>query len=496
VRAVVVWGTQLTLEHSSALAHAPEAPVVLIESLRVCRRYRYHRQKLRFVLTAMRDFADELRAAGRRVVHRRLDEAHPDWFTELGRVCRTHGFTELVAMRAADRAPQRRLEDWCRRRGVPLTVTPDAMFLTAAEDFAAWRRDHGRLRMEDFYRWQRQRLGILMDGDGPLGGRWNHDADNRRPLPADVHPPAPALPSPSPHAAEVTRLVEERFADHPGSLEVHWLPTTRVAARAWLGDFVARRLDRFGPYEDAMRPGEPFLFHSAVSPLLNIGLLHPREVVDAVVAAGAPMNSTEGFVRQVIGWREFVHALYHHRPARWVASNRLRHRRRLPGWWWRLGDPPEPALAEAMGRLHRYGYTHHIERLMLFGNYMLLSRYRPREVFDWFMTMYVDAYEWVMVPNVIGMSQYADGGIERGGFATKPYISGAGYLQRMGGLWPSTAAARASGWTEMYWRFLEDHRDLLGSNPRLRTVYRALDRRRAPVAPPGQSALWQEPARR
>ncbi|HWH15629.1 MAG TPA: hypothetical protein VNT51_12865, partial [Miltoncostaeaceae bacterium] len=286
--------------------------------------------------------------------------------------------------------------------------------------------------------------------------------------------------APRRHAAEVTRLVEERFADHPGSLEVGWLPTSRPGARAWLDEFVERRLARFGPYEDAMRPGEPFLFHSVLSPLLNVGLLHPAEAVDAVVAAGAPLSSTEGFVRQVIGWREFVFRLYHHRPADRLASNRLRHRRTLPQWWWRLEDPSQPVLADALDRLRRYGYTHHIERLMLLGAYMLLSRHRPREVFRWFMSMYVDAYEWVMVPNVIGMSQYADGGIAGGGFATKPYVSGGNHLHRMGGLWPTARAARESEWTALYWRFMEDHRDVLAGNRRPAPVYRVLERRGTP----------------
>lgn len=471
-RAVVVWGTQLSLAHNTALARAPEAPVVLIESLRVCRRYRYHRQKLRFVLTAMREFGDELTGVGRTVWYRRLDEAHEDWFTELGRVCRARGVRELVVMRTADRTPQRRLEAWCRRAGIRLTVTSDGLFLTAQDDFAAWAEGRRGFRMETFYRWQRARLGVLMDGDSPEGGRWNHDADNRRPLPHDVHPPPPAPASPSRHLADVTRLVERFFPDHPGDLDPVWLPTTRAGALARLDDFVTHRLPRFGPYEDAMRPGEPFVFHSLLSPLLNVGLLHPAEVVAAAADADAPLNSREGFVRQVIGWREFVFGLYHLKGPEWIDRNHLGHTRRLPAWWWRLDAPPEPALADAIARLRRYGYTHHIERLMLFGNHMLLSRIRPRDVFTWFMCMYVDAYEWVMVANVIGMSQYADGGADHGGFATKPYISGANYLQRMGGLWPSASAARESGWTEMYWRFLEDHRDVLESNRRLAPLYR------------------------
>ena len=472
MKAIVVWGSQLLVEHHSAIQAEPTAPVILIESRNLSRRYKFHKQKLLFVLTAMRDYADELRDSGRTVWYSQLDESNDDWFVTLAELCKKHGVDELVAMRQNDRPPQERLEAWTKTSGIKLLITPNTMFLTSAAQFNDYADDHKRLQLEPFYRWQRQRLQLLLDENGkPLGGKWNYDSENRQPLPRNLELPELSVPPVSPHAAAVKLLIDQHFGDHPGNYETHWLPTSRPAARAWLDDFIQNRFENFGAYEDAMKAGESFLFHSALSALLNIGLLHPSEVVAAAVGAEVPLASKEGFIRQIIGWREFMFSLYHYKPADWKDSNFLNQAKPLPDWWWRLDGAPEPPLQDALARLQTYGYSHHIERLMVFGNYMLLADYRPQQVYDWFMTMYVDAYEWVMVPNVIGMSQYADGGLDNGGFASKPYISGSNYLQKMGRWWPTAAVAKESDWTAMYWQFLERHRDKLEQNHRLRPLY-------------------------
>lgn len=473
MKAIIVWGSQLLNEHHSALAAAPGAPVILIESTDLSRRYKYHKQKLLFVLTAMRDYADELRAAGRTVWYSDIDNSHADWFETLEQLCEQHQVTELVAMRQNDKRPQQKLEAWAKQQAISFSITPNTMFLTPTTMFNEWAEGQKRLQMEQFYRWQRRRLNILLEADGkPVGGKWNYDSDNRQPLPKDLKLPIIAKPPVSPHAPAVKQLIDARFADHPGSYDTHWLPTSRVAARDWLADFITNRFPYFGAYEDAMKAGETFLFHSAISALLNIGLLHPSEVIEAALAAEhVPLAGKEGFIRQIIGWREFMFGLYYYKPDDWLDSNYLRQTEPLPSWWWTLQFAPEPPLADAFARLHQYGYSHHIERLMLFGNYMLLADYDPRQVYDWFMTMYVDAYEWVMVGNVIGMSQYADGGLDNGGFASKPYISGSNYLQKMGRWWPTAAAAKDSDWTTMYWAFLERHQAQLETNYRLRPLF-------------------------
>lgn len=486
MKAVIIWGSQLTIEHNSALQAEPKAPVIIIESPAMCRKFPFHKQKLRFILTAMRDFADELRASGRTVWYYKFEDClgsgHDTWTDQLAAACKQHKVDALIAMRLNDRPPQTRLEAWCKQNGISLETTPNNMFLTPSRDFEAWANDQNRLLLESFYRWQRKRLGILMQQNGkPQGGSWNYDAENRKPLPKKVEPPDITLPKPSKHAVAVEALIKEHFDDNPGSLDDNWLPTNRPAARRWLKQFLDERFSNFGDYEDAMRKSQTFLYHSALSAMMNIGLLHPREIVDAALAAeDIPLAGREGFIRQIIGWREFMFGLYHHKPADWIESNYLEQRKQLPEWWWQLDaeKAPEPPLADALARLSNYGYSHHIERLMVFGNYMLLADYDPKQVYRWFMSMYVDAYEWVMVPNVIGMSQFADGGLDNGGFASKPYISGSNYLQKMGGWWQPATAAKDSEWTGMYWDFLLRHEDKIGNNFRLRPLYKQAHSRR------------------
>lgn len=478
--AIVIWGSQLTIKYHSALHAYPKAPVFLIESKNLSSRYKFHKQKIAFVLTAMREFADELRASGRTVHYVQIDDSNnnsQDWFESLGALCQANSITQLVAMRQNDRTPQKRLEQWCKDKSISLQITPNLLFLTNTADFDEWAGAQKQLKMEQFYRWQRVRLGILLQPDGkPEGGKWNYDSENREPLPKNIQLPKLVLPEASIHRNDIVNLIETNFSDHPGTLDINWLPTSRVQARAWLQQFIQTRLSNFGNYEDAMLQGETFLYHSAVSALLNVGLLHPKEVVAAALDSDAPLASKEGFVRQIIGWREFMFGLYHFKPVEWKQENFFEHDQVLPDWWWNLSGSPEPPLEDVLDRLRLYGYSHHIERLMVLGNYMLLSQYNPRQVYDWFMTMYVDAYEWVMVPNIIGMSQYADGGIERGGFATKPYISGSNYLQKMGKWWPTNASAKNSEWTKKYWEFLVHHELKLANNYRLKPLFKAAKR--------------------
>jgi deoxyribodipyrimidine photolyase-related protein len=476
-KAIIIWGSQLSVDHHSALQSQPQSvPVFLIEAKSVCIKRAYHKQKLAFILTAMREYADELRASGRSVHYVKLDDTDDTWFDSLGILCKQHEVSQLIAMRQNDRTPQDRLEAWCKQQKIELSITPNTLFLTPTSQFNEWAEGQKRLQMEQFYRWQRRRLNILMENDKPMGGRWNYDSENRKPLPKSHTPPELTFPKPSAHYQVVTKLVAEHFTDHPGTLEEHWLPTTRLQARDWLQQFISERFNNFGAYEDAMRHGETFLYHSALSALLNVGLLHAQEVIDAALKADVPLPAKEGFIRQIIGWREFMFGLYHFKPLDWKNDNFFDHRKQLPSWWWTLDAKaaPEPPLQDVLSRLRTYGYNHHIERLMVLGNYMLLSGYNPREVYEWFMTMYVDSYEWVMVPNVIGMSQYADGGQDNpdsNSFATKPYISGSNYLQKMGSWWSSAAAAKNSEWTTLYWQFLHRHEDKLSKNFRLQRLF-------------------------
>lgn len=464
---IVILGNQLVPDHPALRKH-PEAVVVMIEADDNCRRYRYHKHKLMLVLGSMRSYADRL---DRTVDYVPLEPGSR--FREtLGDRLKHHRATKLIWMHASDKGPNRMLTKLADEQGCETAVYTNKQFLTTTKQFGGW-LDSQKSKtplMETFYRWQRKRLGLLMDGAKPAGGKWNYDHENRHPLPKES-PDIPALPTirPTKHTKKVVRLVNEIYADNPGDTEDFWLPTTRQGALEWLDAFITERLGSFGTYEDAMKQGEPFLYHSVLTPLLNVGLLIPDECVRAAIDAyddgKAPLNSVEGFVRQVIGWREFMYGLYWWKQDDFDA-NFFGFSKQLEDWWYdtsfRDQDLPLP-LSDSLERLHRYGYNHHIERLMVLGNWFLLSGYDPRSVYDWFSGMYVDAYEWVMVPNVLGMSQYADGGM----LATKPYVSGGNYLQKMGRWWDAAADAKDSEYTRKYWQFLYDNRLKFSNNHRM-----------------------------
>jgi deoxyribodipyrimidine photolyase-related protein len=466
MKAALVLATQ-AFERNPAFEDPDIDVVFFVEADAAFRRRPYHSHKIVLLLSAMRHTAARLEESGRHV--ERVELSRELGFADgLRSLLRAHDVNGLAWMSATDRGVDRRLTQICHSEGVRTRVYPDDLFLTPVELVDEWFAEHTGARMEDFYRWQRRRTGILMDGDRPAGGRWNFDADNREPLPkSGLEVPAPPELVHDDITRQVITETAERFGDHPGDPADFWLPVTPAEARSWLAAFVEHRLPLFGRYEDAMAAEEPFLFHSLVSALLNIGLLRVDEVVAAAVGARerVPLPSLEGFVRQVIGWREYMRGAYRAWPAL-IDANYFGLTRSLEPWWYTGLDIPDevpPPVRTVLERVHRWGYAHHIERLMVLGNWFLLEGYNPREVFDWYSALFVDAYEWVMVPNVQGMSQYADGG----GVATKPYVSGGAYLQRMGSWWPNARDARESDYTRGYWRFLEQHEHLLDHNPRL-----------------------------
>lgn len=465
---IVILGNQLVPDHPALRRH-PAATVVMIEADDICRFHCYHKHKLMLVLAGMRHYAASLSREVDYVEH----SPGSRFRTMLADRLQQHGATRLIWMATSDHGPNRSLQQLAQEHDCETVTYPNRQFVTTPEDFKSWMGDAKSPLMENFYRWQRRRLGILMDGTEPEGGRWNFDHDNRHPLPAD-RPRIPSLPGvrATRHTKAVAQLVDREFADHPGRTDNFWLPTTRAHALRWLDRFIDDRLELFGRYEDAMAADEPFLFHSVLSPLLNLGLLTPDECVEAAVEAyhsrDLPLATIEGFVRQIIGWREFMYGLYHWRPGDFDA-NFFGFRKELEPWWFTgegiPDDLPEPVRV-CLDRVHEWGYSHHIERLMVFGNWFLISGYDPRSVYEWFMSLYVDAYEWVMVPNVLGMSQYADGGM----LATKPYVSGGNYLQKMGHWFDSAAAAKDSEFTRRYWQFLAENDDKLAGNHRLGLV--------------------------
>lgn len=455
----------------SQLAEFRQATFLMVESDACCRRLPFHQQKLALVLSAMREHARALEDKGYRVCYHRLEEGL-SLEDALDRTARQANAGRLVHFDSEDRALVRTLARTAGRLKLKKLVRPSPMFLLDTATVDAYFAGNAQPRMSDFYRTQRRRLGVLMEGEVPRGGRWSLDTDNRARLPA--RQAVPELPSlrRSASTRACLRQVAEGFPDHPGDAEALWLPADRAGANAWLEHFLEQRLIGFGTYEDALSTRSASLFHSVLSPLLNIGLITPAQVVDRTLAVAdesrVPLNDLEGFLRQILGWREFVRGVYrHHR-------HTLRRRnvwggQRVPAASWLAGETGLYPLDRAMGNAIDYGWNHHIERLMVIANLMNLTGIQPAAAYRFFMSYYVDAYDWVMVPNLFGMGLTSDGGI----FATKPYLCGSSYIRRMSdypkGAWMDVMDG-------LYWRFIGRHRPALSRNPRTAMAVRALDR--------------------
>ena len=354
------------------------------------------------------------------------------------------------------------------------------VFFASKRRFARWAKGRKSYRMEHFYREMRRETGVLMEGDKPAGGRWNFDTENRKRLPARQTPPRRRRFKPDAVTSRVLSLVGARFSDHFGELKPFAWPVTRAEALLALKDFIDKGLPRFGDYQDAMKAGEPFLYHSLLSPALNAGLLTPREVcvgAEAAYRAGrAPLNAVEGFVRQILGWREYIRGIYWHLMPGYARTNALDAKRPLPEFYW-SGKTSMRCLAQAVEHTARHAYSHHIQRLMVTGNFALLAGVRPEEIEKWYLAVYADAYEWVELPNTHGMAMFADGGL----LASKPYAASGAYIDRMSDYCSSCSydvrlktGPRACPFNYLYWAFLLRNQRKLSRNPRMSMPYRTL----------------------
>lgn len=463
----LVYPHQLFVEHLDA----PAGTIfVLVEDDLFFRQYAFHVQKLILHRASMRRFAERLRTASFEVEVLETDAAA----STLSRLSAL--LSSLKPIRVSLFDP---VDDWLSRdlrsaladAGLdPATVDvlESPNFVTTRAEISDWFGSHPA-RMQHFYSWQRQRLGILVHGDQPVGGQWSFDTENRKKLPRNH--PVPEVTWPDRHP-EVTAAIEwatEEFGDNPGSAESFAWPTSHDEADDVFDTFLSERFSQFGPFEDAISVQHPFLFHSVMTPALNIGLLSPSDVVTRALEAseGIDLPSLEGFIRQVIGWREYMRATYVLYGRRMRSSNRLRHTRPLdPGWWTAsTGLAPVDLVVE---RVLEHGWSHHIERLMIAGNAMCLLRTDPEAVYEWFMQMYVDAYDWVMVPNVYAMSQFAVGEA----ITTKPYVSGSNYLRKMSDL---PTGDWTADWDGLYWTFVRDHREVFERNDRSKMMTRMYD---------------------
>ena len=491
---VLVLGDQLTPAIAALRAAPADAIVLMCEIAAEATYVRHHRKKIAFLFSAMRHFAEELRASGRTVDYVRLDDADaPQTMTQaVSAAIARHKAARLYATLPGEWRLMREMEGWPLDLQADVHLLEDDRFICSRAEFAGFARGRKALRMEYFYREMRRRTGLLMEGDQPAGGRWNYDSENRKAADPDLFIPDVARFAPDAITRDALDLVAARFQGHFGDMEPFWFAVTRAEAEQAFNLFLREGLPRFGDNQDAMLSGSAFLYHSVCSIYLNCGLLDPLAMCRAAEAewrAGrAPINAVEGYIRQIIGWREYVRGVYFLHDETYVDQNYLGATRPLPAFYW-TGETRMNCLSHAIGQTIREAYAHHIQRLMVTGLFALLAGVAPREIHEWYLIVYADAYEWVEAPNVIGMSQYADGGY----LASKPYAASGAYIDRMSDYCgacaydvKAKAGARACPFNYLYWDFLARNRARLDRNPRIGPVYRAYDRftdeRRAEIA--------------
>jgi deoxyribodipyrimidine photolyase-related protein len=445
-----------------------DAHVLLVEDYLFFRQFRFHKQKIMFHRASMRAYADMLRTKGYHVSYLESSEltSPEDVYAWIAK----HAYTDIHIADPVDDWLMRALNQAEKKYAFTVYQYESPGFLNTQGHIKEFFHNQKRILMHDFYVWQRKRLGILCDEHNrPLGGKWSFDHENRKKLPRDISLPLIPKASKNLWLAEAYTYTETYFGENYGKNDVPLYSVTHTDARRTLKTFIAERLSLFGPYEDALSTQGRVLFHSVLSPLLNVGLLTPQEVIDAVLDVDTtviPLQSQEGFIRQIIGWREFMRAMYLLYGKRMRSKNFFHHTKKIPKQFWE-GTTGIMPLDHVLSSVIETAYAHHIERLMILGNWMLLSEYHPDEVYEWFMTMFIDAYDWVMVPNVYGMSQFADGGI----FATKPYISGSNYIKKMSdfpkGDWTEV-------WDKLFWDFLKNNRDFFARQPRMQILLKRL----------------------
>jgi deoxyribodipyrimidine photolyase-related protein len=465
--ATVIYPHQLFTKHPAIKAGRP---IFLVEEPLFLTEFPIHTQKLLLHRLSMKAFERILQAAGHHVTYLEVST-----LTDTGSVfkaLRSEGVTHLHLVDTTDYWLEKRVAEAVEEHGFKLTRYESPLFILGKEDAVA-RYKQSKKHMARFYKQLRIDKNILIERDDePVGGQWSFDSDNRKKIPKGMTlPPDLETHNETSEISEALTWLKSVKGEQYGEARV-WIPWTHEAALEYLNEFISTRLKFFGDYEDAITTKETRLFHSTLSPLINIGLLSPTEVIKAVITYGekhdVSLNCIEGFVRQVIGWREFIRASYECDGVTMRTKNFWNHSRPLPKSFWNATTGVLP-LDNAIEKALTYGYNHHIERLMVLGNFMLLTKTNPDHVYRWFMAMYVDAYDWVMVPNVYGMSQFADGGI----FATKPYISGSSYLKKMSdypaGDWEEL-------WTALYWNFVDINKDFFATNHRLSMMPRLLDK--------------------
>ncbi|GAA6186548.1 cryptochrome/photolyase family protein [Aliiglaciecola sp. NS0011-25] len=481
----LILADQLSMSVASLRDCDKNSDLILMAEVKTEASYvKHHKKKIAFLFSAMRHFAKELTDSGYQVRYIKYEDVdnQGSLFKEVERTCQNLEIDKVALTFPGEYRVLKDFQSWQQKLGIPVEILNDDRFLSHIDDFADWAKDKKQLRMEFFYRQIRQSSMTLMEADQPSGGKWNYDSANRNAMDKDVEVPAHTQFDPDHITQDVLKLVESEFAEHFGNLDNFHFATTRQQALVVLKDFVSQRLLNFGQYQDAMVQGKPWLFHSHISFYLNCGLLLPKEVVELAENAyrngEAPLNSVEGFIRQVIGWREYVRGIYWLKMPDYKKQNALHAQRKLPDFFWNA-ETDMNCLQQCISETRDNAYAHHIQRLMVLGNFLLLAGVHPDDVNEWYLIVYADAYEWVEMPNVSGMILYADGGL----LASKPYAASGSYINKMSNYCQHChynvklkTGAQACPFNYLYWDFLDRNREKLATNPRLGMPYATLNK--------------------
>ena len=485
MRLRLILGDQLSTTLSSLVDAQAQNDLILMCEVRAEATYvKHHKKKIVFVFSAMRHFVAALAEQGLNIQYTKYDD--PDntgtLFGEVSRVIAQNDIDDVIVTAPGEYRLLQEMQGWSERLGLPVTIKEDDRFLCTRSEFATWAEGRKQLRMEYFYREMRRKYSILMDQDGPIGGQWNYDAENRKPPTTGLDVPETFKAQPDVITQEVIALVEAHFADHFGDLLPFHFAVTRDHALAALDEFIAKRLTLFGDYQDAMIQGEPWMYHSHIGLYLNVGLLNPLECIQLAEAAYhngiAPLNAVEGFIRQILGWREYVRGIYWLKMPDYKSANFLEAKRALPNFYW-TGDTQMNCMRQCISETQQNAYAHHIQRLMVLGNFALIAGLDPDEVNNWYLLVYADAYEWVELPNVTGMVLFADGGQ----LASKPYAASGAYIHKMSNYCGSCKykptvknGPAACPFNYLYWDFVGRNDGKLRGNPRMGFMYKSLDR--------------------
>lgn len=481
----LILGDQLSREISSLSDIDRENDVVLMcEVMEEATYVKHHKKKIAFLFAAMRHFASELEKQGIAVRYVRLDDnGNTGSFTgEVRRAAEIVRPDCIVVTEPGEYRVLEAMKTWDTALGLPVEIRSDTRFLCSIEEFKRWANGRKALRMEFFYREMRRKHGLLMDGDLPEGGRWNFDSQNRKPHSGGLFIPKPHVTEPDAITREVMELVAARFSGHFGDLEPFYFAVKREEALQVLESFIRERLPYFGDFQDAMLQGQPWMYHAHISFYLNCGLLNPLEVVRAAEQAYregfVPLNAAEGFIRQIIGWREYVRGIYWLQMPGYADQNALNATRALPWFYW-SGETDLNCLKQCIGETKANAYAHHIQRLMVLGNFALLAGLDPKQVNEWYLVVYADAYEWVELPNVSGMILFADNGY----LGSKPYAAGGSYINKMSDYYKNCAydvkvksGPKACPFNYLYWNFMIENESRLRKNPRLGVAYSTLNK--------------------